>query len=106
VAKKQPALTVPVGYTRYKLKPHKKMGPLGLTKFHKKTIYVNKQLKEVGAWSATFWYEWLHAVAHQGGYYRVSDNEAYIEYMAQAIMRMLTDETGREIVLRMVNDLK
>lgn len=105
MGKRREKLRVPVAYTSYKLHPAKKMKPLGLTKFHKKTLYVNKALQDVGAWSNTFWHEWLHAVAHEGGYAKICDNEAYTEYMAQAILRMLTDPTGREIVKRMIRDL-
>lgn len=106
MAKKKKHLRVPVAYTTYKLKPAKRMKPLGLTKFDKKTLLVNKDLKEVGQWSASFWHEWLHAVAYEGGYNRLCDNEAFIEYMGQAIMRMLADPVGGEMVARMVKDLK
>lgn len=103
--KRSKPLRVPVAFTTYKLKANKRMKPLGLTKFHKKTLYINKDLKDVGQWSGTFWHEWLHAVSHEGGYERLCDNEAYIEYTAQAIMRMLADPVGGEMVRRMIKDL-
>lgn len=98
-------IMVPVAYRYYRLKPRKRMKPLGLTKFAKKTIYVNRCLKEKGQWSNTFWHEWIHAVAHEGGYEAISDNEAFVEYLAQAIMRMLADPVGAELVKRMAKDL-
>lgn len=98
-------LVVPVAYRYYRLKPRKKMKPLGLCSFDKKTIYINKCLTEKGQWSNAFWHEWLHAVAHEGGYTKVSDNEAFIEYVAGALMRMVADPVGGEMLKRMIKNL-
>ena len=98
-------IRVPVAYTYYRLDPKAKIKPLGLTKFGKKTISVSRDLTDHGQWSATFWHEWMHAAAHEGGYNAINDNEAFIEYMGQAIMRMFTDPVGRALLERMLKHL-
>ena len=81
------------------------MKALGLTNFHKNRVYITRALKDIGPWGDTFWHEWMQAVAFQGGYNRITDNEAYIEYMAQALMRLLSDPIGNELVKQMVRRL-
>jgi hypothetical protein len=105
VGAKTGTLRVPVAYTYYRLKPRAKTKHLGQTKFHKKQIEVSKLLTDKGQWSSTFWHEWLHAVAFEGGYNQITDNEAYIEYTAQAILRMFTDPVGRALLENMLEHL-
>jgi hypothetical protein len=98
-------IRVPVAYTSYRLKPRDKIKPLGLTKFGKKTISVSKALSDHGQWSNTFWHEWIHAVTYEGGYDGLNDNEAFVEFMAGALMRMFTDPVGRALIERMLKHL-
>ncbi len=98
-------LRVPVAHTYYRLKPRADIKPLGLTKFQKKTISINKRITDKGPWSATFWHEWMHAVTHEGGYEKINDNEAFIEYMAQAVMRMFSDPVGRALLEQMLKHI-
>jgi hypothetical protein len=96
------SLRVPVAYTYYKLKPRANIKSLGLTTFGKKKLEISKKLQDKGQWSSTFWHEWLHAVAFEGGYDRITENEAFIEYTSQAIMRMFTDPVGRALLENML----
>lgn len=99
-------LTIPVAHTRYKLKPRQRMKPLGKCKYHKKQISINRALKSIGPWSAAFWHEWFHAVFHEGGYESQSDNEALVEFLGQAMLRMLDDKIGSEIIRQSMLKLK
>lgn len=104
---KRKVLTAPVAYRNYKLLINKKLpdGDLGLTNYSDKTIAVSKLLTDYGNWSQTFWHEWMHAVTHELGYEQISDNEAFVEAMAGAIMTFLTDPNGRAILQNMMDKI-
>lgn len=100
------AVRVPVAYTTYRLKTKQKIKPLGLTKHGKKTIQIHKDMTDYGQWSATFWHEWMHAVLFENGYLAISENEAFVESMGQAIMRMFTDVQGRLLIKGMLKHIE
>lgn len=104
--KKSKYVRVPVAYTTYRLESKAKINSLGETKFGAKKIKVRFDLEDYGQWSATFWHEWLHAVTYENGYNLLTDNEAFVESTAQAIMRFFTDPQGRILLEGMLKHIK
>jgi hypothetical protein len=81
------------------------MKPLGLTEYGKKKISISKELQDYGQWSNTFWHEWIHAQLHETGYSKLSENEAFVEAMAQGLMRFFTDPQGRQLLKDMLKQI-
>ncbi len=78
---------LPVAFATYAVTPVVKLKDYGECNFDLRTIVIRKQ-PHVDAERFVAWHEFFHALMHELGYQSLRDDEAFVESLALAVMRV------------------